>query len=149
MIRLARLATLACVVLAGAVSTAAAQASTTTGNIRGRVTDEAGNPLPAATVVATNEETGFQRGTQTDDEGVYVVRFLPPGSYRVAARRIGQQASEVPGIRVTVGSTAPANFTLRTAAVQLTGDRELAAGGDLGRGAHQPRERDEVGEVTS
>jgi outer membrane receptor for ferrienterochelin and colicin len=119
-IRLARLATLACALLAGSVSLAAAQASTTTGNIRGRVTDEAGNPLPAATVVATNEETGFQRGTQTGDDGVYVVRFLPPGSYRVAARRIGQEPSEVPGIRVTVGSTAPANFTLRTAAVQLS-----------------------------
>ena len=89
---------------------------TTTGNIRGRVTDEAANPLPAATVVATNQETGFQRGAQTDDAGIYVVRFLPPGTYRVAARRIGQQASEVGGIRVIVGSTTPANFTLRTAA---------------------------------
>lgn len=119
-IRLARLAAIVFVVLTALVSSGGAQASTTTGNIRGRVVDEAGNPLLATTVVATNEETGFQRGTQTDDDGVYVVRFLPPGTYRVAARRIGQQAAEVPGIRVTVGSTAPANFTLRTAAVQLT-----------------------------
>ena len=120
-IRLARLAALASLLLTGIVSSAVAQASTTTGNIRGRVTDEGGAPLPAATVVATNEETGFQRGTQTDDDGTYVVRFLPPGSYRVTARRIGQEQAELAGIRVTVGSTAPANFTLRTAAVQLTG----------------------------
>jgi outer membrane receptor for ferrienterochelin and colicin len=83
--------------------------------------DEASNPLPAATVIATNEETGFQRGTQTDDDGEYVIRFLPPGLYRVAARRIGQQEATLPGVRVVVGSTAPANFTLRAAAVQLTG----------------------------
>ena len=121
MMRFAGVAALAVGLLATVASSGIAQSSTTTGNIRGRVTDEAGNPLPAATVVATNEETGFQRGTQTDDAGVYVVRFLPPGTYRVAARRIGQQASEVSGIRVIVGSTTPANFTLRTAAVQLTG----------------------------
>jgi outer membrane receptor for ferrienterochelin and colicin len=118
---LARRAAVALGLVAAIASSGWAQASTTTGNIRGRVVDEAGNPLPAVTVVATNEETGFQRGTQSDDDGVYVVRFLPPGTYGVAARRIGQQPAELPGIRVTVGSTTPANLTLRTAAVQLTG----------------------------
>ena len=113
-----RAAALACALLPAMLL---AQGSTTTGAVRGRVVDEAANPLPAATVVATNEETGFQRATQTDDDGVYIIRFLPPGTYRVAARRIGQQAGELPGVRVTVGSTSAANFTLRVAAVQLTG----------------------------
>lgn len=151
-IRHARIATLACALLAGSVSLAAAQASTTTGNIRGRVIDEAGNPLPAATVVATNEETGFQRGTQTDDDGVYVVRFLPPGSYRVAARRIGQQQAELPGIRVTVGSTAPANFTLRTAAVQLTGVEVTANAREIDvadAGVKQTVSQEEIAELPS
>ncbi|HJU67228.1 MAG TPA: TonB-dependent receptor [Gemmatimonadaceae bacterium] len=138
--------------LVGVASSMAAQASTTTGNIRGRVVDEAGNPLPAATVVATNEETGFQRGTQTDDEGVYVLRFLPPGSYRVAARRIGQQPSEVPGIRVTVGSTAPANFTLRSAAVQLTGVEVTANAREIDvadAGVKQTVSQEEIAELPS
>ncbi len=151
-IRLARLATLACAALAGSVSLAAAQASTTTGNIRGRVTDEGGNPLPAATVVATNEETGFLRGTQTDNEGVYVVRFLPPGSYRVTARRIGQQQSELPGIRVTVGSTAPANLVLRTAAVQLTGVEVTANAREIDvadAGVKQTVSQEEIAELPS
>ncbi len=151
-IRLARLAAFNSLLLAGVVASAAAQASTTTGNIRGRVTDEAGNPLPAATVVATNEETGFQRGTQTGDDGVFVVRFLPPGSYRVAARRIGQQASELPGIRVTVGSTAPANFTLRTAAVQLAGVEVTAAGREIDvadAGVKQTVSQEEIAELPS
>lgn len=138
--------------LIAVVSSAAAQASTTTGNIRGRVVDEAGNPLPAATVVATNEETGFQRGTQTGDDGVYVVRFLPPGSYRVAARRIGQQPAEVPGVRVTVGSTAPANFTLRTAAVQLTGVEVTANAREIDvadAGVKQTVSQEEIAELPS
>ena len=133
-------------------SSAGAQASTTTGNIRGRVVDEAGNPLPAATVLATNEETGFQRGTQTGDDGVYVVRFLPPGTYRVAARRIGQQPAEVPGIRVTVGSTAPANFTLRTAAVQLTGIEVTASGRSIDvadAGVKQTVSQEEIAQLPS
>lgn len=121
MIRPARLAAIAFVLLAMLASSGIAQSSTTTGNIRGRVSDEAGNALPAATVVATNEATGFQRGTQSDDQGVYVIRFLPPGTYRVAARRIGQEPSELPGVRVIVGSAAAANFTLRSAVVQLAG----------------------------
>jgi outer membrane receptor for ferrienterochelin and colicin len=114
--------------------------------------DEAGNPLPAATVLATNEETGFQRGTQTGDDGVYVVRFLPPGTYRVAARRIGQQPAEVPGVRVTVGSTAPANFTLRTAAVQLTGVEVTANAREIDvadAGVKQTVSQEEIAELPS
>lgn len=121
MIRRTRVAALAVAVLAALASSGAAQVSTTTGNIRGRVTDDGGAGLPAATIVATNEGTGFERGTQSDDEGAYVIRFLPPGTYRVVARRIGQEPAELTGVRVIVGSTAAANFTLRAAAVQLAG----------------------------
>lgn len=138
--------------IAAMASSGAAQASSTTGSIRGRVVDEAGAPLPAATVVATNGETGFQRGTQTDDDGVYVVRFLPPGSYRVSARRIGQQESVLSGIRVTVGSTAPANFTLRTAAVQLTGVEVTATAREIDvadAGVKQTVSREEIAELPS
>ena len=147
-----RRATIALALLAAIATSAFAQGSTTTGSIRGRVVNEGGNPLPAATVVATNEETGFQRGTQSDDEGVYVIRFLPPGSYRVAARRIGQTAAEVPGVRVTVGSTAPANFTLRAAAVQLAGVEVTASGREIDvadAGVKQTVTQEEIAELPS
>ena len=138
--------------LVALASSGAAQNSTTTGAIRGRVVDEAGNPLPATTVVATNEETGFQRGTQSDDDGVYVVRFLPPGSYRVAARRIGQQPAELAGVRVTVGSTAPASFTLRTAAVELTAVEVTASAREIDvadAGVKQTVSQEEIAELPS
>jgi len=148
---LARVA-VALALLAATASLGMAQASTTTGNIRGRAIDEAGAPLPAVTVVATNEETGFQRGTQTDDAGLYVIRFLPPGSYRVSARRIGQQPSELPGVRVTVGSTAQADFTLRTAAVQLTGVEVTATTREIDvadAGVKQTVSQEEITELPS
>ena len=94
---------------------------TTSGAIRGRVTGDAGQPLDAATVVAVNQATNLTLGAQTDETGVYVIRLLQPGIYTVTARRIGQEPSTVRDVRVTVGTTTPVNFTLRTAAVALTG----------------------------
>src|SRR5688500_1448205 len=94
-------------------------AQATTGSIRGRVFDEGGQPLANVTVAATNEATGFVQGTQTGADGTYLIRLLPSGTYRVVARRIGQQPQEMPGIRVVVGTTAQVNFNLRTAAVTL------------------------------
>jgi outer membrane receptor for ferrienterochelin and colicin len=149
---LARLATIAFTFLVLLASSGIAQGSTTTGSIRGRVVDEGANPLPATSVVATNEETGFQRGTQTDDQGVYVVRFLPPGTYRVAARRIGQAPGELTGVRVIVGSTAPANFTLRSAAVELAGVEVRANVKEIDvadAGVKQTVSREEISELPS
>ncbi len=115
------IAGLAALVAAIAIHSAAAlaQGTTTTGAIRGRVADTAAVALGSAQVVAVNEETGFSRGAVTDDEGVYVIRLLPPGLYTVTARRIGHQPLEQRGIRVIVGSTTASNFALRTASAVL------------------------------
>jgi outer membrane receptor for ferrienterochelin and colicin len=150
--RLVCRATIAVTLLTALASSGIAQGSTTTGIIRGRVVDEAGNPLPATTVVGTNEGTGFQRGTQTGDDGTYILRFLPPGTYRVAARRIGQQPAELPGVRVIVGSTAPANLTLRSAAVQLAGVEVRANVKEIDvadAGVKQTVSREEISELPS
>lgn len=40
-------------------------------------------PVPAATVMATNTETGFARRVQSDQEGNYLLAGLPPGTYKV------------------------------------------------------------------
>ena len=97
--------------------------NTTTGAIRGSVTDEGGAPLVAATVTATNTETGLSRSTQSDETGVYTVRLLPPGTYRLIARRIGQQPAELAGVQVIVGTTTTANLRLRVAAAVLATER--------------------------
>ena len=117
---------------AAALLAGTAGAQTTTGGIRGRVTDPAGTPLPAATVVAVNEQTGFSNGAQSDEQGIFTIRLLPPGTYRVTARRLGSQQVEVAGVRVALATNATQNFTLTPVAVtlqgvQVTADRPVDA----------------------
>ena len=96
-------------------------AQTTTGGIRGRVTDPAGVPLPSATILAVNEQTGFSNGAQSDDEGIFTIRLLPPGTYRVTARRLGSQQVEIASVRVSLATNTTQNFTLVPVAVTLQG----------------------------
>ncbi|HEX6059350.1 MAG TPA: TonB-dependent receptor [Gemmatimonadaceae bacterium] len=123
----AALAALGFLALAGTLG-----AQTTTGGIRGRVTDPAETPLPGATVVAVNEQTGFSNGAQSDDQGIYTIRLLPPGTYRVTARRLGSQQVEIANVRVVLSTNTTQNFTLVPVAVtlegvQVTADRPVDA----------------------
>jgi outer membrane receptor for ferrienterochelin and colicin len=94
-------------------------AQETTGSIRGVVTGPDNRPLAGATVTATNTETGLVRNAIAGDDGAYVIRLLPSGTYRVTVRRLGSQQQERTGIRVSVGSSTPVNFALSEAAAQL------------------------------
>ncbi|MBI4410110.1 MAG: TonB-dependent receptor [Gemmatimonadetes bacterium] len=105
-------------VLAGAPPLAA-QNVVTTGQIRGRISDEAGAPVVSATVVARNVETGLERGAITDRDGIYIVRLLPPGHYEIRAEVIGYQPTTLPPTRVAIGQTSTANIVMRTQAVAL------------------------------
>lgn len=104
-------------------------AQETTGGIRGTVTGPGGAPVLGATITAVNIETGLTRSTAASTEGVYVIRLLPSGVYRVSARRIGSAPEERTGVRVTVGATTTANFVLREAAVTLGAVQVTAAQG--------------------
>ncbi len=64
-------------------STARAQSSTT-GAIRGVVTDKAtGEKLAAVTVLVTSPALSQTQSTLTDSDGFYIVNELPPGDYLV------------------------------------------------------------------
>lgn len=98
-----------------------AQNVSTTGQIRGRVAEEAGGPVQDAVVTARNVDTGFERTAITGDGGVYVLRLLPPGTYHVSTDVIGFQADTIRNVRVAIGQTSSANFTLSTRAVGIEG----------------------------
>ena len=49
--------------------TALAQSQATTGNIEGRVLDPKDAALPGASVTVTNQQTGLEKSTTTDDQG--------------------------------------------------------------------------------
>jgi hypothetical protein len=109
---------LAFALVLGAAAEAAAQ-NVTSGNIRGRITNDQGNPVGSASVTARNVETGLERGALTDADGNYIVRLLPPGTYTVRVETIGFRTGEQADVRVSVGQTATVNLQLTTQAVTL------------------------------
>src|SRR5687767_5872933 len=101
----------------GAAALLAQATGTTTGDIRGRVTDESGSSLPGVGVTATGQETGLVRSDTSAEDGSFLLRLLPPGVYRVTATISGFQPGELSNVRVTIGSSANVEFRLRIAAV--------------------------------
>jgi protocatechuate 3,4-dioxygenase beta subunit len=54
--------------------------------ISGRITDQTGQVLAGVHVRATGLDTGIESSTESGEEGVYVVRSLRPGAYRLPVR---------------------------------------------------------------
>src|SRR5664279_2399793 len=73
-----------------AVSIATAQVGGN-GTIQGTVTDPSGAVVAAASVIATNVETGVQTSRKTTDAGFFVLSPLPPGEYTVTVKADGFQ----------------------------------------------------------
>jgi outer membrane receptor for ferrienterochelin and colicin len=96
-----------------------AQGATTTGEIRGQITEAGVAPMQGVHVTAVNTETGFERSALTTDNGFYTLRLLPPGTYDVRAQMIGYQPSATQAVRVTAGQSSTVNLQLRVAAVAL------------------------------
>jgi hypothetical protein len=59
------------------------------GSIQGTVTDSRGSVIPGATVTATNVATKVDTTRQSNDAGLYVIRPLPPGEYRLTVSAKG------------------------------------------------------------
>jgi hypothetical protein len=68
---------------------AALYAQDTNGLVTGLLTDTASRPVSGVTVTLTNEATGQRRETNADVEGWFSIGQLPPGAYRLEARRDG------------------------------------------------------------
>jgi len=100
-----------------AASVLAQATGTTTGDIRGRVSDESGGALPGVTVTSTGQQTGLVRSDTSSGDGSFAIRLLPPGLYRVSAAISGFQPGALEDVRVTIGSSASVDFRLRVAGV--------------------------------
>lgn len=93
-------------------------AQTTTGTVRGKVTDQNGTPLGGAEVRATNAASGVSRVVSAGADGSYVLPGLVPGTYDVVARYIGHTPQRRQVV-VRIGATLLADFTLQAGAVEL------------------------------
>src|SRR5436190_7036518 len=109
-----------------------ASAQTSTGSIRGYVTDSSGTPVAGARVIAVNASTSAQREVPTQGNGFYTIVGLVPAEYDVTARQIGMAAQKA-HVRVLIAEVFPLDFKLGRSAVQLEAVTIAAAAGVEGR----------------
>ncbi|MDQ2900491.1 MAG: TonB-dependent receptor [Acidobacteriota bacterium] len=98
--------------LAFAVMLPLAMAQQGSGTIRGQVTDESGASIPATDVTISNGK-GFTKTLSSNEEGIFSVSGLAPGSYTVRAARNGFATFEAKSISVSAGRTQNLNIPLK------------------------------------
>jgi len=103
-----------------------ARAQTTTGTIRGSITDPQGQPIAEARIVARDIRTGVQVQTSTQRNGVYVLAGLNPATYEITVRLIGS-APQARRLDLLIGQTLTLDFQLVSSAVELTEVQVIAA----------------------
>ncbi len=106
----------------------AAVSQTSTGSIRGYVTDSGGAALEGARVVAVSTLNGTQREVTTQARGFYAMLGLTPGEYDVTARQIGMAPQRI-HVRVLIGEVYPLDFKLAASAIQIEAVSIVAASG--------------------
>lgn len=82
------------------------------GSVTGAVTDDSGGAIPGVTVTLTSETTGLALDAVSDDQGLYTVRNVLPGSYTLRASLQGFKTFSQTGIPVTAGSILRVNAKL-------------------------------------
>ena len=93
----------------------------TTGSVRGRVTDEAGNPVVGAVLTLTNTQTGLHYTVPTREDGIYAFENVTPGGpFTLSSRAIGYRQTSQSGIRIALSQVVEVNLKMGAAAVELT-----------------------------
>ncbi len=86
---------------------APAAAGATTGRIAGKATEKGKDPVSYANVVVL----GTKQGTQTDENGAFIIAGVPVGTYQVKLQAIGYDPV-IQTVQVNAGQTAVVNFSV-------------------------------------
>src|SRR6266511_4075885 len=73
-----------------------------TSSLTGVVTDPSGAAVPNVAIRLTDVNKGYQYNASTDESGRYLMRSLPPATYRIAATAPGFKASVREGLVLNV-----------------------------------------------
>ncbi|WP_027000965.1 TonB-dependent receptor [Eisenibacter elegans] len=119
-------------VVAFGFSFQAAAQGVTTSTITGYITDNNGEALPGATVIAIHEPSGTRYGTVTQADG----RFLIPnarvgGPYSVTASYVGYTSQSAQGITLSLGNAANVDIKLADENTQLSAVEIVGSRNDL------------------
>ncbi len=93
---------------------------TITANVGGTVTDASGSVIPGATVTATNVDTNVAVSTTTNSAGIYSIRFLQIGRYKVAIASPGFSRQEQGPFSLEINQDAKVDAKLAVGAATTT-----------------------------
>ena len=83
-----------------------------TGNIRGKIVDNEGMPLPGVVVTATSPSLIGSITSVSDENGLYRIPRVPPGVYTIKFELPGFNTVVRKGIKVRVGITIKVNVIM-------------------------------------
>ena len=91
-----------------------------TGAINGVVTDSSGAVVWNVTVIATLRQTGQQFTVTTGQDGAYIIRNIPPGTYDMTISAPGFRATQIRTVPVHSTSITAVNVSLQVGSVSET-----------------------------
>ena len=95
-------------------------AQTTQASITGTITDENRKPVHGATVLLTNESTGFTTATLTNAKGEYIFKELPLGGpYTIKATYVGYGEQKRTDYSLNQGDLLRVNISMQVAAASM------------------------------
>jgi outer membrane receptor for ferrienterochelin and colicin len=98
----------------------AAFAQVTTSSLAGRISDENGEPLAGAAILAVHTPSGTQYGTIANAEGRYVINGMRVGGpYKVTISFLGFQGQEYNDVTLELAETYSLNATLKELTEEL------------------------------
>jgi len=83
-------------------------------------TDSSGAVVPGAHVTAENVDTSVKKEVSTNSDGVYTIRFLPIGTYRVTVEAQGFTSQIIPPFALEVNQTVKFSSILTVGASTTT-----------------------------
>jgi hypothetical protein len=95
-------------------------AQTSTATVEGYVKDPSGASVSDAVITVVNVHTGASHQVKTNAEGHFVVPYLLPGEYKVAAEHAGFQRFEQSGIKLDVQQVLSFDIPLNIGNVSAT-----------------------------
>lgn len=96
------------------------EAQTTTGAVRGTISEQSGAIVPGAKVTATNTATGVQTAATSNQAGEYSIRFLAIGRYKLAVEAPGFQTASYGPFSLEIDQTAKIDIPLKVGAADTT-----------------------------
>lgn len=100
-------------------------------NISGTITDPSGAPIAAARIEAISAERQVRYEAVSNDLGIYLIRFLPPGTYSLSVQKDGFKRAQRDGIAAQGADRLSVDIRMEvggvTESVTVTGETPLLA----------------------